>query len=334
VIRPDDHAVEVSVGEGELHAAAPRHLALVGATATGKTALAVAAARALPGVELVSVDAMAVYRRMDLGTAKPTAAERQGVQWHLLDLVGPEEEFSVSRFQAAARAAVGEIEARRHVALFVGGTGLYHRAVVDGLDLPGRYPRTAASLSAELAAAGGGLGALYDRLRRLDPVAASRIEPGNERRILRALEVTLGSGRPFSSYGPGLATYPPSPVQLVGLELDRAVLAARIEARLDAQLTAGFLGEVEALLASPAGWSRTARQALGYRELAAHLEGRCSLAEARAETLRRTRTFARRQEAWFRRDPRVAWLPADGPATPGVVLDRLRDLVAVVGAQR
>jgi tRNA dimethylallyltransferase len=248
---------------------------------------------------------MQVYRGMDIGTAKATPAERGEVSHHLLDLVDPSEEFSLARFQPAARAALASIEARGHRAVLVGGTGLYVRAVVDDLALPGRFPEVRASIDADPDTA-----SLHRRLAELDPVAAARMEPTNRRRVVRALEVTLGSGRPFSSFGPGLGSYPPSPLAQVGLRLPLEVLDARIDRRFHAMLDAGLLEEVRALLRRPGGLSRTARQALGYRELADHLEGRCRLDEAADEAVRRTRRFARRQLRWFRRDPRIAWLDA------------------------
>ncbi|HUY20873.1 MAG TPA: tRNA (adenosine(37)-N6)-dimethylallyltransferase MiaA [Acidimicrobiales bacterium] len=293
--------------------AARRHVALVGPTASGKSALALDLARRRPEAELVSVDSMGVYRGMDIGTAKPTAAERAEVPYHLLDLVGPDEEFTVRRFQDAARAALTAIEGRGHRALLVGGTGLYLRAVVDRLAVPGRWPAVAAELREE-ADRPGGLERLYARLAALDPVAAARTEPGNDRRVVRALEVTLGSGRPFSSFGPGLEAYPPTPFVLVGVRPDAASLDARIEARFRRLLDDGLLEEVRALSRLPGGLSRTARQALGYRELLAHVEHGVPLDQAVDEAIRRTRAFARRQWAWFRRDPRIHWLdPDDDP---------------------
>jgi len=287
--------------------ATPRHLALVGPTASGKSALALGLARRLPDVELVSVDSMQVYRGMDIGTAKPTAAERSEIPHHLLDLADPTEEFSVARFQAEAEAAIAAIEGRGHRALLVGGTGLYLQAVVDGLRLPGRWPDVRAELEKEVEREPAAVGALYQRLADADPAAAARIEPGNTRRIVRALEVTLGSGQPFSSFGPGLDAYPTSTrFRLAGVWLPRAVLDRRIEDRYAAQLDAGFLDEVRAL---PPALSRTAAQALGYRELLAHLAGAtATLDEAVADAVRRTRQFARRQQSWFRRDPRITWL--------------------------
>ncbi|MEA2826882.1 MAG: tRNA dimethylallyltransferase [Actinomycetota bacterium] len=295
-----------------------RHLALVGPTASGKSALALEVARHLPGVELVSVDSMQVYRGMDIGTAKPTSAERDEIPHHLLDRAEPTEDFSVARFQAEAEDAIAAIEARGHRALLVGGTGLYLQAVVDGLRLPGQWPDVRAGLEAELEAddadgaerEASAVGAMHRRLADADPVAAARIEPGNARRIVRALEVTLGSGRPFSSFGPGLDAYPRSTrFRLAGVWLPRDVLNRRIEERYGAQLADGFLDEVRAL---PDGLSRTARQALGYRELLDHLHGKTTLADAVDEAVRRTRAFARRQRSWFRRDPRITWLATSG----------------------
>lgn len=301
----------------------PVPIALVGATATGKTALALDVARRLGDVELLSVDAMAVYRGLDVGTAKPDPAEREAASWHLLDLAEPSEEFSVARFQRAARSALAGIARRGHRPVLVGGTGLYHRAVLDDLALPGRYRATAAQLEAEVADVGPE--ALHARLAGLDPLAASRIEPTNVRRVLRALEVTLGSGRRFSESGPGLSHYPASAFAIFGLALDRAELDRRIAARIEAQLAAGWLEEVARLRGRAEPLSRTAAQALGYRELLAHLAGELTLDQARAEILRRTKAFARRQESWFRRDPRVRWVAADDPNLLDRVIEQLAD---------
>jgi tRNA dimethylallyltransferase len=280
-------------------------LAIVGSTASGKSALSLELARRDPTVELVSVDSMQVYRGMDVGTAKPTPEERAEVPHHCIDLADPWDEFTLAQFQRAVRVAVQEIEARGQRPLLVGGTGLYLRSIIDDLDVPGRYPEVLAELDAEQDTA-----ALHERLRQLDPLGASRMEPENRRRVLRALEVTLGSGRAFSSYGPGLEHYPPSRYTLVGIRLPRPVIDTRIEARYTQQLAAGFLDEVRRLIDDPRGWSPTASQALGYKELASHLLGECSLDEAIDLAVRRTRRFARRQERWFRRDPRIVWLDA------------------------
>ncbi len=271
----------------------------MGPTASGKSALALEVARRLGDVELVSADSMQVYRGMDVGTAKATPAEQAEIPHHLLDVAEPDEDFSVARFQAAVAEAVEGIEDRGRRALVVGGTGLYVQAVVDGLALPGEWPELKAELETQPAEE------LHRRLTALDPLAASRIEPGNVRRLVRALEVTLGSGRPFSSFGPGLGAYPRTRFRLAGVWLPRTVLAERIAARYRAQLAAGFLDEVRRLRDR---MSRTARQALGYKELLEHLEGAGTLEEAVDRAAARTREFARRQRAWFRRDPRITWL--------------------------
>jgi len=297
------------------------HAALVGATATGKSALALALAERDPSWELVTVDSMQVYRGMDVGTAKPTAAERDAVRHHLLDVADPWEDYDVARYQADARAAIADIEARGRRALLVGGTALYLRAVVDDLTLPGQYPDVRAELDAEPDTEG-----LHARLAALDPTAAARMEPSNRRRVVRALEVTLGSGRPFSSFGPGLDQHPPTGFALVAVRRDHAELDRRIHERYDAQLAAGFLDEVRALLAAERPLSRTAAQALGYKELAAHLRGGCTLEEALELARTRTRRFARRQEKWFRRDPRIAWVDLDGDARSA--LDEVRGRLA------
>ncbi|MBK5222557.1 MAG: tRNA (adenosine(37)-N6)-dimethylallyltransferase MiaA [Acidimicrobiia bacterium] len=285
-------------------------LAIVGTTASGKSALAMAVARARPGVELVSVDSMQVYRGMDIGTAKATPAERAEVPHHGLDLVDPWDEFTVAEFQAAILAAIDDVEARGARHLLVGGTGLYLRAVIDGLEMAGRFPDVVAELEAEPDTT-----ALHRRLAELDPLAATRMEPGNRRRVLRALEVTIGSGRPFSSYGPGLENYGPTRFRLVGIRRPRPVIDERIVQRYQAQLADGFVDEVCTLFAHPNGVSRSAGQALGYKEIAEHLEGRMTLDEALELAIARTRRFARRQDRWFRRDPRIEWLDVgDGGA--------------------
>ena len=280
-------------------------LSLVGPTASGKSAVALDLARRHADLELVSVDSMQVYRGMDIGTAKPTAAEQAEIRHHLIDLADPDENYTVSRFQRDVAVALADIASRGHRAVMVGGTGLYLRAAVDGLEIPDRYDDVREDLEREPDTA-----VLHLRLAELDPVAAGRMEPENRRRVVRALEVTVGSGRRFSSYGPGMETYVPVGFPIVGLRLDRPDLDRRIAARYAAQLDAGFVDEVARLAASPNGISRTARQALGYRELLAHFDGETSLDEAIEAATARTRRFARRQERWFRRDPRITWVDA------------------------
>jgi len=284
-----------------------RHLALVGPTASGKSALALELARARGDVEIVSLDSMQVYRGFDIGTAKPTPAERAEVVHHLVDVADPSEEWSVRRTQLGAREAIAGIEARGRRALLVGGTGLYVRAVVDDLAIP---PTDAAVRAAIDAEAERDLAALYERLTRLDPDAAARVEPGNRRRIVRALEVIELTGRPFSSFGPGIDDYgrPGIDVTLLGLAVEPADLARRIEQRFASMRAAGLVDEVRALADRPL--SRTAREAIGYREVLEHLGGACSLDDAFDAAVRRTRRFARRQRVWFRRDPRVQWIDA------------------------
>jgi tRNA dimethylallyltransferase len=287
-----------------------RHAALVGPTASGKSSIALAVARLLGDVEIVSIDSMQVYRGMDIGTAKPTTAERAEVPHHLIDLVDPSEEYAVARFARDARAALADIEGRGHRALLVGGTGLYLRAAVDDLDVPPRFESVRLGLEAEPDTA-----ALHRRLVEIDPVAAARMEPTNRRRIIRALEVVLGSGRPFSSYGPGLAAYPETPIRLIGLRRPRPIINERIEVRYRDQVRSGFVDEVRGLRDRPDGLSRTASQALGYRELLDHLAGHGTLEDAIDRAIVCTRRFARRQERWLRRDPRINWIDID-PTDP------------------
>jgi tRNA dimethylallyltransferase len=295
-----------------------RHLALVGPTASGKSALALALARARPGVELVSVDSMQVYRGMDIGTAKPTPAEQAEVPHHLLDVADPGSRFTVTRFAVAAADALAGIEDRGHTAVLVGGTGLYLQAVLGDLQPPGEFPSVRDALVAE----GAATAALHRRLTELDPVAAGRIEPENARRVLRALEVTIGSGRPFSSFGPGIGAYPSQArFSVVGAWLPRGVVAERIGERVAAMVAAGLVDEVAAL-ADALG--PTARQALGYKEVLAHVEDGADLDGCIAQTVARTRRFARRQRSWFRRDPRIRWYgTASDPSRllPGLLVE-------------
>lgn len=227
---------------------------------------------------------------------------------HLLDLADPWEEFTVSLFQTAWHEVRDDIAARGKIPVLVGGTGLHLRSVIDSLEIPGRFPEVKAELEA---AAIGDLPSLYQRLVDLDPVAAGRIDPANDRRIVRALEVTLGSGRPFSSFGPGLEEYPDIPFRLMGLRLGRDLMDERINRRYDVQMADGFLEEVARLSEHPSGIGRTARQALGYRELLRHLEQGEPLEAMLDEARLRTRRFARRQLKWFGRDPRIEWVDLD-----------------------
>ena len=281
---------------------------VLGPTASGKSDVAMDHARRHPRTEIVAVDAMQVYRQMDIGTAKPTASDRAEVPHHCLDLTGSDSDFTVAEFVARATASLADIAARGATALLVAGTGLYLRAVTDPMEIPGQWPEVRRSLEAEADEVGPEV--LHARLTELDPVAAARMEPTNTRRVVRALEVVQGSGRRFSSFGPGLDQYPPVGFAQVGLRWPREILARRIEERVVRMVSAGLVSEVESLLSGP-GLSRTAAQALGYKEIVDHLEGRCSLDETVETIVRRTRQFAVRQERWFRRDPRVRWVDVE-----------------------
>jgi tRNA dimethylallyltransferase len=295
-------------------------LALVGPTASGKSDAAHAAAVSRGDVEIVSLDAMAVYRGMDLATAKPTAARRREVPYHLVDVLDPDEELTVRRFQSLYEAAIAEVANRGRVALLVGGSGLYLRAAVDGLTIPPTEPDVRRALEAE-AHAPGGPAALHAELAERDAAAAAAIDPRNVRRLVRALEVVRVTGRPFSSYGPGLDRYAPSDVAQVGIAFDAVRADAAIAQRFDGWMAAGLLDELRGLLAAPGGLSRTARQAAGYRQLLGHLDDGVPLDEAVAGAVAATRRLARRQWRWFRRDPRIRWV-----ATPAAATDALVDL--------
>ncbi len=255
---------------------------------------------------------MQVYRGLDIGTAKPSAAEQALVPHHLIDVADPADEWSVQRFQQEARAAVADIEARGKRALLVGGTGLYVQAVIDPLTFP---PEDRAVRDVILArgATPGGQERLHAELVALDPDAAASIEPGNTRRLARALEVIEITGRPFSSFGTGIQTYGETvfPVRIAGVWLPRDVLAARIAARVEQMRADGLVDEVRRLQDSDT-FSRTAAQAIGYREVLDHLDGNTDLEPALEAIVVRTRQFARRQRMWFRRDPRISWFGASG----------------------
>ncbi len=289
-----------------------REIAIVAPTASGKSDVAMAVARET-GAHIVAVDAMQVYRGMDIGTAKPSKADQAEVPHHCIDLVAPSERFTVAEFKVHAARARSEITAAGAPALFVAGTGLYLTAVIDNLQLPGEWPEVRDELQREP-----DTDALFARLESLDPVAATRIERSNRRRIERALEVCIGSGKPFSSFGPGTGAYPPSDVHQVGITWPRETLSHRIERRVHAMMSAGLLDEVRGLFGA-GDMSREARQALGYKELLSHLDGEVSLDEAVADIVLHTRQFAVRQERWFRRDPRIQWITVQADPVTEVV---------------
>jgi tRNA dimethylallyltransferase len=292
-------------------------VALVGATASGKSALAHEVALESGGaIEILGVDSMTVYRGMDIGTAKATPEQRAQVTYHLLDLIEADQEFTVAQFQREAREAQELVWALGGSVLYVGGTGLYGRAVIDNLDIPGQFPE----VRAELEARDDAVGQMYEELTRVDPVAAARMEPTNVRRVVRALEVTLGSGRPFSSHGAGLRHYRAPRVLQVGLNCEFDVLDVRIARRFEAWMDEGLLEEVALL--RDRGMSRTARQAVGYRELLRHIEESAELEKCVEDAITQSRRLARRQRSWFQRDPRVEWFddPSDAAKRLGEIL--------------
>ncbi|UUN29569.1 tRNA (adenosine(37)-N6)-dimethylallyltransferase MiaA [Streptomyces sp. FIT100] len=291
-------------------APAPRVIAVVGPTAAGKSDLGVQLARQLGG-EVVNADSMQLYRGMDIGTAKLTEDERGGIPHHLLDIWDVTETASVAEYQKLARAEIDRLLAEGRTPVLVGGSGLYVRGAIDALDFPGTDPEVRARLEAELEE--GGSGVLHARLAAADPDAARAILPSNGRRIVRALEVIEITGKPFTANLPGHdAVY--DTVQ-IGVDVERPELDARITLRVDHMWEAGLVDEVRTLEAQGLRAGRTASRALGYQQVLAALAGECTEDEARAETVRATKRFARRQDSWFRRDPRVHWLS-------GAVADR------------
>jgi tRNA dimethylallyltransferase len=297
-------------------------VALVGATAAGKSGLALDLAERLGG-EIVNTDAMAVYRGMDIGTAKLPGSERRGIPHHLLDLLDVTEPLTVAEFQGWARSAVDEIRGRDRTPVLVGGSALYTRAVLDRFEFPGTDPGVRRELEADLAELGAA--ALHARLASVDPSAAAQILPDNGRRVVRALEVVQITGRPFGATLPAHEYADPSSVQ-VGVDIDRPTLDARIAQRVRAMYDAGFVEEVRRLLDAGLADGRTARTAIGYREVTAYLAGETTLDQAIEATTVATRRFARRQDGWFRKDPRIVWVQWDDPdrveqAVEAVTLD-------------
>jgi tRNA dimethylallyltransferase len=285
-----------------------RVVAVVGPTATGKSALGLALAHALGG-EVINADSMQLYRGMDIGTAKVTADEREGVPHHLLDVWDVTQTASVADYQQLGRACIDELLAREVTPILVGGSGLYLRAVLDRIEFPGTDPTVRAQLEADLDAAGAP--ALHVRLAAVDPAAASAIAPENGRKIVRALEVIAVTGRPFTAALPAYDDPYYDAVQ-VGLDLPTAALDLRIGKRVEHMVASGFLEEVRSLDARGLREGVTASRALGYAQLLGVLDGFVTLDDAVAATAQATRRFVRRQRSWFRRDPRIHWL-AHGP---------------------
>jgi tRNA dimethylallyltransferase len=301
----------------------PPIVAVVGATASGKSDLALDLAERL-GAEVVNTDAMQVYRGMDVGTAKVPVEQRRGIPHHLLDVLDVRQPATVAEFQAWARKAIAELRGRRTTPVLAGGSALYTRAILDRFDFPGTDDEVRARWDAELERVGPE--ALHARLAERDPEAAARILPENGRRIVRALEVIELTGQPFTASLPTMEYVDARTVQ-IGVDIDRAALADRIARRVDGMFDAGFVEEVERLLGEGLAKGRTASRAIGYREVAAYLRGELTLAEARERTTAATRRFARRQDSWFRKDPRVVWVRYDDP-------ERLEHATAAVQSVR
>ncbi len=287
---------------------------LVGPTAVGKTGLAVGLARHYQArgrpAEVVNADSMLVYRGMDIGTAKPTLAERGAAVHHLIDILEVRQTATVAEFQSLARAAIADCEAREVVPIVVGGSALYVRAIVDAFEFPGTDPAVRARWQAELDAYGPE--ELHRRLAEVDPAAAGQLLPGNTRRVIRALEVIELTGRPYAAQLPPHRYALPGVVQ-IGLDIDRPSLDARIEQRVATMWAAGLIAEVEALVERGLAEGLTASRALGYRQVLSHFRGEIAEAQAYEQTVIGTRKFARRQDSWFRRDPRISWLRYDRP---------------------
>lgn len=312
-------------GRRALYAPGGTVVAVVGATATGKSDLALALARGVGG-EVVNADSMQLYRGMDVGTAKLAPADRGGVPHHLLDVWDVRERANVAHYQRLAREVFAELGTRRRTPVLVGGSGLYVRAALDDLEFPGTDEAVRARLDAELASAGPL--ALHSRLAARDPAAAAAILPGNGRRVVRALEVLEITGRPFVATLPAPA-YVVATVQ-IGLSIARPALHERIERRVDRMWEQGLVAEVAALEECGLREGPTASRALGYAQVLRHLAGEWSEQRAREETVTATRRFARRQESWFRRDPRVRWIEVEDREEPGGLAERAMSALGVM----
>lgn len=287
----------------------PPIVAVVGSTAAGKTGLSLDLAERLGG-EVVNTDAMQVYRGMDIGTAKEPIEARRGVPHHLLDLMDVRENATVASFQEQARAAIAEIRGRGRTPVLVGGSGMYVRAILDEFEFPGTDEAVRAALEAQLAEHGSAH--MHRLLVAADPEAASSILVANGRRIVRALEVIELTGKPYSASLPQFEYSDPLTLQ-IGVDIDRPTLDVRIEQRVEEMFAQGFVAEVERLIGEGLLEGRTARVAIGYKEVLAHLRGELTLEEARQRTVFATRRFARKQDGWFRKDERVRWVRFDAP---------------------
>ena len=297
-------------------------IVVCGATATGKSELAIALAHHFDG-EIVNADSMQIYRGMDIGTAKLRVEEREGITHHLLDVLEVDQDSTVAWYQSAARAAITDIEMRGKKAIVVGGTGLYIKSILDELNFPDTDPAVRESLEKELESIG--LNTLFERLEKLDPAAAIAIDRANARRVIRALEVIEITGKPFTANLPREASSRYPDARQFGLVMDRASLDVRISERVDHMWEAGFVAEVDRLLEQGITKGRTAQLALGYSQILAYRNSLMSEDEAREDTKRATRQYARRQETWFSRDERITWISPVQPKFE-TVLDHLGKL--------
>ncbi|MET0838433.1 MAG: tRNA (adenosine(37)-N6)-dimethylallyltransferase MiaA [Marmoricola sp.] len=284
-------------------------VAVVGATASGKSALALDLAERLGG-EIVNTDSMQVYRGMDVGTAKLPLGDRRGIAHHLLDVLDVTEPATVAEFQRWAREVVEDCRDRGVTPVLVGGSALYTRAILDEFEFPGTDPVVRRRLEEELEDVGAGV--LHARLAERDPAAAAQVLPSNGRRVVRALEVIEITGRPFTATRPEQRYHYAHAVQ-VGVDIDRDTLDQRIEQRVAKMWADGFVEEVRGLAGRGLREGRTASRALGYQQVLAFLDGEITEAEARERTVTGTRRFARRQDSWFRKDPRITWVRHDDP---------------------
>ena len=301
----------------------PPVVAIVGPTAAGKSDLSLSLAEELGG-EVVNTDSMQVYRGMDIGTAKLGVDERRGIPHHLLDLLEVTEPATVAEFQGWARDVIADCRGRDVTPVLVGGSALYTRAVLDRFEFPGTDPAVRRQLEDELAEVGPE--AMHRRLTAVDADAAAKIEPGNGRRIVRALEVVAITGRPFSASLPELRYHYPDAHQ-IGVDIPRPVLDERIALRVQRMWEAGFVDEVRRLAERGLREGRTASRALGYQQVLAFLDGEITEEQALEQTVTGTRRFARRQDSWFRKDPRITWVGWDDP-------ERVAKAMAAVAAAR
>ena len=309
-----------SCENGAVTGAVAAVIAVVGPTAVGKSDVAVALARAVGG-EVINADSMQLYQGMDIGTAKLTETERQGVPHHLLDIWPVTQRAAVAEYQRLARTAIDRLVAEGRPAILAGGSGLYVHATLDDFEFPGTDPELRAELEAQLAEVGPG--AMHARLAAADPAAAAAILPSNGRRVVRALEVIELTGGRFTATLPGHRPHYPHTLRL-GLTADRALLDERITRRVDVMWGRGLIDEVRALEQIGLREGVTASRALGYKQVLAFLRGEMSEQDAREQTVKETKRFARRQESWFRRDPHVRWLDQTGDRLYDAALELVR----------